>query len=142
MGLLEGNQPATDNDWESVTRGGDAAIQRWIDAQLTGKSCAVVLIGSNTAGRKWINYEITKAWNDGKGVFGIYIHKLLDNARMQSTKGGNPFDHITFENGGASLSSFVHTYNPPFFLSTDVYAYIKLNLGDWVDKAVALRNRS
>lgn len=27
MGKLDGNQPVTDNDWESVAKGGDAAIQ-------------------------------------------------------------------------------------------------------------------
>jgi len=63
MGIVEGNPPASDNDWESVKKGGDAAIQRWIDGQLDGKSCAVVLIGAATAGRKWINYEITSAWD-------------------------------------------------------------------------------
>jgi len=54
MGVLEGNPAASDNDWEAVKKGGDAAIQRWIDGQLFGKSCAVVLIGAQTAGRKWI----------------------------------------------------------------------------------------
>src|SRR5438046_1660661 len=61
MGVIDGNQPATDNDWETVKKGGDAAIQRWIDGQLDGKSVAIVLVGTNTAGRKWINYEINKA---------------------------------------------------------------------------------
>ena len=28
----------------------------------------IVLIGESTANRKWINYEITKSWNDHKGV--------------------------------------------------------------------------
>ena len=51
-GVLEGNQPVSDNDWEEVTDGGNAAIQKWIDSQFIGKSCAVVLIGSNTAGEK------------------------------------------------------------------------------------------
>ena len=45
MGLVDGNAPVSDNDWETVTKGGDAAIQKWIDGQIYGKSCAVVLIG-------------------------------------------------------------------------------------------------
>jgi len=56
MGIVEGNRSATDHDWEQITKGGDKAIQKWIDDQLDGKSCNVVLIGENTAGRKWINY--------------------------------------------------------------------------------------
>src|SRR5690242_10617103 len=78
MGVIDGNEPAKDNDWEQIKRGGDAAIQRWIDAQLNGKSCAIVLIGSGTAKRKWIDYEIGAAWNNGKGLLGIHIHNLKD----------------------------------------------------------------
>ena len=53
MGVITGNQPASDNDWETVKRGGDAAIERWISGQMKGKSVAIVLIGEKTAGRKW-----------------------------------------------------------------------------------------
>ena len=55
MGMVEDDEPVSDNDWEAVTRGGDAAIQRWIDGQMQGKSCAVVLIGSNTAGQTQVD---------------------------------------------------------------------------------------
>ena len=76
MGVIEGNPPCSDNDWESIKKGSDAAIKKWISDQMSGKSCIVVLIGSDTTGRKWINHEIIKGWNDGKGVVGIYIHNL------------------------------------------------------------------
>src|SRR4051794_7473629 len=78
VGVVEGNRPASDNDWESIKSRGEDAIREWINDQLYGKSCAAVLIGANTAGRKWITYEIRKAWSDRKGVFGIYIHGLKD----------------------------------------------------------------
>ena len=91
---MEDNKPATDNDWESVKKGGDAAIYKWIDGQLQGRTCAIVLIGENTANRKWINYEIAKAWADKKGVLGIYIHNLKNHAGEQSKKGLNPFDYV------------------------------------------------
>ena len=29
IGAIDGNKPATDNEWESVTKGGDDAIKRW-----------------------------------------------------------------------------------------------------------------
>lgn len=51
MGVVEGNEPVSDNDWEEVTESGDDAIKEWIDAQMKGRSCAIVLIGSRTAGR-------------------------------------------------------------------------------------------
>ena len=76
IGAIEGNQPATPNNWEKVRRGGDRAIKQWIDGQMRGRSCTVVLVGSNTAGREYIDYEIVKSWNTGMGVVGIYIHGL------------------------------------------------------------------
>ena len=77
--------------WEEVKRGGDGAIQKWINNQLSTRSCLIVLIGSQTANRKWINYEISKAWNDKKGLLGIYIHRLLNQDGLTATKGNNPF---------------------------------------------------
>ncbi|QTA89193.1 TIR domain-containing protein [Desulfonema magnum] len=72
MGVFEGNRPASDNDWEQIKRGGNKVIQKWIDNQLKEKSVAIVLIGEKTAGRNWVKYEIKKAWDDGKGILGIY----------------------------------------------------------------------
>lgn len=60
IGAVEGNKPASDNDWQAVKKGADRAIQKWIDDQLIGRSCTVVLIGKETANRKWIDYEIEK----------------------------------------------------------------------------------
>jgi len=142
MGVVEGNRPATDNDWEEVKKGGDPAIERWIQAQLEGKSCCVVLIGRATAGRKWISYEISEAWNQRKGVLGIHIHNLKDLGGNQSLKGSNPFDHVTFKASGRALSIIVRSYDPPYTDSRQVYAYIKNNFEDWIEEAVRLRSLS
>ena len=78
MGKLEGNSVVTTNKWEEVTKGGNKAIQEWIENNMYGKSCVVVFVGENTANRKWIDFEIKKAWEDGKGLLGIYVHNLKD----------------------------------------------------------------
>jgi hypothetical protein len=137
MGVVEGNVPVSDNDWEAVKKGGDAAIQKWIDSQLSGKSVAIVLIGSATAGRKWIKYEIEKAWKLGKGVLGIYIHRLKDLDGNQSSQGRNPFDDFDF--GTTKFSSIVKAYNPPYTDSKQVYRYIHDNLADWIEEAITIR---
>lgn len=139
MGMVEGNQPCSDNDWEEVTKGGDPAIETWIAGQLADRSCAVVLIGSATAGRKWINYEIKKAWDDGKGIVGIYVHNLQDANEQQSTKGSNPFDSFTVNNGKTTLSSIVKAYDPPYRISTNVYSHIKDNIAAGIEEAIAIR---
>lgn len=140
MGVIEGNTPVSDNDWETITSGGDSAISRWIDGQLLGRSCSIVLIGSGTAGRKWIKYEIKKSWGDGKGVLGIYIHNLKDRNEQQSARGRNPFDD--FKVGDRSMSSIVKAYDPPYSISTSVYNFIKEHLAEWVDEAVVIRGRN
>jgi len=140
MGSIEGNAPVSDNAWETITNGGEQAIEQRIDEQMSGKSCAIVLIGTNTAGRKWINHEIIKAWDGKKGVLGIHIHNLKDTEQKQVSKGGNPFDHITLGTNGQKLSTVVKSYDPPHTDSTDVYRYIKTNLADWVETAIRIRN--
>ena len=139
IGVVEGNQPATDNDWESVKRGGAPAIQRWIDNQLSGRTCTVVLIGAATAGRHWINYEISKSWSDGKGLVGIHIHRLKDQLGDQARKGANPFTSFKMNNDGSSLADHVKVHDPPYLASTDVYAHISDNLGAWIEEAIRSR---
>lgn len=138
MGVVEGNRPASDNDWEEIKKGGDNAIKKWINEQMSGKSVVIVLIGSNTSGRKWINHEIRKAWNDERGILGVYIHNLKDKAENQTKKGSNPFDKITV--GGKKLSSVVKTYDPPYRTSKYVYDHIIDNLADWIETAIDIRN--
>ena len=74
--VVEENRVLSSNEWEQVKKGGDTAIQRWIDGEMYGKSCVIVLVGTGTANRKWINYEISRGWNDGKGVVGVRINGL------------------------------------------------------------------
>jgi hypothetical protein len=141
MGVIEGNEPCSDNDWESVKKGGDPAIEKWIAKQLEGRTCAVVLVGSGTAGRKWITYEIQEAWNGGRGVVGIHIHNLKNQQQLQSHKGDNPFDHLHFvKNPSKYLSSVAKLYDPPYWQSTDVYAYIKNNLAAWIEEAIQIKD--
>ena len=140
IGVIEGNNPVSDNDWEEITGGGDSAIQKWINNQISGRSCTIVLIGQNTAGRKWIKYEIEKTWNDGKGLIGIYIHNLKNNDGNQTNKGSNPFSSFTI--GDKKLSNIVKAYDPPYSTSTFVYDHIKENIEDWVEEAIKTRNNS
>lgn len=139
-GVVEGNTPVADNEWEQITRGGDAAIERWIDGEFSGKSCVVVLIGRDTAGRKWITHEIVKGWNDGKGAAGVYVHNLKNSDGHQTTKGQNPFDYVTLNRDKSKLSSIVKAHDPPYSDSKQVYDYIKENLADWVEEAIEIRN--
>jgi hypothetical protein len=138
IGAVEGQPIVTSNKWEEVKRGGDPAIKKWIDDNLSGKSCLVVLIGQRTSARRWVKYEIEKAWNSGKGVVGIYIHNLKDFSGNQSAQGSNPFVGFNLKNG-KNMSNFAKAYNPAGSRSTAVYDYIKNNLEGWIEEAIKLR---
>jgi len=140
MGVLEGQPLLSSNEWEKIKRGGDASIKKWIEDQMSGKSCVVVLIGSKTAGRKWVEYEFKKAWGDKKGVVGVYIHNLKDKQGYQDAKGSSPFGGFTLCEGKKDFAKVVKAYEPPYSTSTSVYDYIKGNLEDWVEEAIGIRN--
>jgi hypothetical protein len=142
MGVVEGSPIASDNDWEQIKRGGDRAIKAWIDRQMNGTSCCVVLIGRNTAARQWVTYEISEAWNQGKGVVGVHVYKLKDLQGQQSSKGVNPLDCVTFTNGGRTLSSIAKTYDQPFAESKSVYAHIASNMSSWIEEAIRIRAKA
>jgi hypothetical protein len=139
MGKIEGNTICSTNQWEEIKRNGDKAIEKWIADNMYGKSCVIVFVGENTAGRKWIKHEIKKAWEDGKGLVGIYIHNLKDKDGNQANKGRNPFEDVSVE--GKPLSSIVKCYNPPYSTSTYVYNHIKEKLEDWIEEAIKIRNQ-
>ncbi len=141
MGVIEGQPILSSNEWEEVKGQGDSAIKAWIEKQMSGKSCSVVLIGKSTAGRKWVDYEIEKAWNDGRGVVGVYIHNLKDLNGSQSSKGNNPFAGFTVGTDKTPLSSIVKSYDPPYSNSTSVYSHIKDNLETWVEEAIEIRKK-
>lgn len=142
IGTVEGNKPAPDNEWEEITSAGDDAIKKWINEQMKYRSCTIVLAGSNTANRKWIDYEIIKSWNEDMGVVGIYIHGLKNSQGYTSEKGNNPFDDITYGDNGKKLSEIVNCYNPTGTDSRERYAWISEHLSNAIEEAIRIRNNN
>ena len=132
MGVVEGDEPVSPNDWEQIKRRGDTAIERWIDEAMRYRRCVIVLVGSATAGRRWINYEIKRAYDSGKGLFGIYIHNLNCPRTGRCAQGANPFDGFTINNGQQRLSTVIPCYDPGY----NAYAGISGSLVTWVTDAI------
>ena len=132
IGSLDGNPPTSPNEWETLKRTGKKAVENWIDQNMKYKRCIIVLIGSETASRPWVQYEIIKAWNDGKALLGIHIHNLKCPRSGTSRKGTNPFDLIKFDNGRA-MSSLVPCYDPN---SSNAYQDIANNISRWIESAI------
>jgi hypothetical protein len=140
MGAVEGQPIVTPNKWEDVKKGGDTAIEKWIEDNLKGKDCLVVLIGEKTAGRKWVKHEIKEAWKKKKGVLGIYVHNLKDAGGNQSSMGADPF--ASFKVGDEPMTKYAKAYNPPYSTSTYVYDHIKDNIESWIEEAIKLRKKA
>ncbi len=140
MHMLEDDPPVSDNEWEKIKKGGDASIRQWIDGQMYGRSCTVVLVGSGTANRKWINHEIAKSWADGKGLVGVRIHGLKDRFGNTSYPGPNPFDYVVHPTTNRRLSEYVVLHDPTsVWGSAETYAAIKANVAAWVETAIKAR---
>jgi len=102
--------------WEEAKRKGDEAIRALINNALVGTSVTAVLIGSETATRRWVRYEINRSIDRGNGLLGIYIHNIEDREGNTASKGANP------------LPSGYSTYD---WILDDGYK----DLGVWVDQA-------
>lgn len=136
MGKVDGSSTFSDNDWEEVKVKSDAKIKEWIDSQMAMRSCLVVLIGATTSGRKWINYEIEKAYELNKGIVGIYIHGLKDSSGEQTTKGSNPFYQFYIGEESKRLSNYVTCFESNYKLSDNVYKDIKENIEQLIEDAI------
>jgi hypothetical protein len=116
--------------WEGIKKQGEAAIHKWIDQQLIGVSVTVVLIGSETAERKYVQYEIKRSYEEGKGLLGVYIHRMKNQAGYATTKGNNPLDLFYVSEGEGELF-FSQMYSTFDWVADDGYA----NLADWIEQA-------
>jgi hypothetical protein len=117
---------------EEAKTKGDAAVKKMIDEALKGASVTAVLIGSETASRKYVLYEIEKSYADGMGILGIYIHQLKNSSGVTSTKGANPLDSVSSPT--KKLSAVFKTYD---WVDDNGYE----NLGSWVEAAAKIAGR-
>jgi len=157
MGVIARDSTFSDNDWEEVKTKDDDSIKKWIDEQLQKRSCTIVLVGAETANRKWINYEIKRSLELNKGIFGICIHKLKNQNEEQTNKGEDPFNYIFYSefggfyspdnwggkilnyfNVGIKMSMKIKCHNTRFNDSQKVYSFIEKNIQTWIEDAIDL----
>lgn len=134
---LTPNLEAKPSEWATIQRTGEFAFKRWLEQQLRGRSCTIVLIGAQTAQRPAIQYEIKRSWELRLGLVGVHVHALKDAKAAQSPKGESPF--ALPASGLGAHASLVGVYDPPESDSKLAYRYIADNLARWVDLAVATR---
>src|SRR5580704_3454502 len=80
-GAIEGISAAGFHDaslWEESKKKGDEAVKKLIDSGLDSATVTVVLIGAETASRKYLSYEIEQSLARGNGIFGIRVNNIKD----------------------------------------------------------------
>ncbi len=80
-GVIEGISAAGFHDatlWEETKKKGDPAVKKLIDDALHGTVVTAVLIGAETASRRYVSYEIEQSVARGNGIFGIRINNIKD----------------------------------------------------------------
>lgn len=132
--IEEDREEVSAQRWEEIKKAGAQAVKDWVAKEMSGKSAVVVLVGGATASRKWVKYEIEKAWQDKRPLVGIRIHRLKDLNGHLGTFGDNPFDKV-FDDNGDPLSSHITLHNPNGTDSKAVFATIRDNFDSWVASA-------
>ncbi|WP_183573708.1 TIR domain-containing protein [Mucilaginibacter sp. X5P1] len=94
--------------WEDERTNSPAKLKRLIEYGLQGTSVTAVLIGADTAHRRWVKYEIIKSFEQGKGILGVHINRIRDKNRCIAVKGLNPLDRLAFEisNDGRKINFY------------------------------------
>jgi Thoeris protein ThsB, TIR-like domain len=64
------------SEYEEAKKQGGEGIRRMILKNLKNTSVTVVLIGSETASRPWVRYEVQQSIARKNGLLGIHIHHL------------------------------------------------------------------
>jgi hypothetical protein len=117
-GVVEGSAAAGFKDaslWEEAKKKGEATVKKMIDDALAGTSVTVVLIGAETANRKYVDYEIKQSLARGNGLLGIYIDQVATPQNASDTRGRVP----------AALTA----------AGAAVYAWDREKFGTWVESA-------
>lgn len=123
--------------FEQIKRQGDNAVHRWIDKQLDGTSVTVVLIGSDTLNRPFVQYEICKSLQRGNAVIGVHINGIRDMRTLNGSIKGNVH----------TIVGYYKNNTPAYFdkVCDGIYDYTAqngyVNLGTWIESAAKAHNK-
>ena len=123
--------------FEQAKRQGDAAVHRWIDNQLEGTSVTVVLIGSETLNRPFVQYEIWKSLQRGNAVIGVHINGIKDMRTLMTAAKGNTH----------TIIGYYCDQSPAYFdsICDCIYDYTTqngfANMGTWIESAAQKHNK-
>lgn len=118
------------SEWQELQREGERAIAEYIRSEMREASVAIVLLGSETSNRRWIDFEIVRAHEQGLGMLAIDVSGIPDASGSTAPHGGNPLTLWQGElnDGRHPLSDIYRTYD---WIEDDGPS----NLSAWIDEA-------
>jgi MTH538 TIR-like domain (DUF1863) len=78
------------SEYQDAQMRGDSGIRRMILNHLSNTTVTIVLVGSMTAYRPWVQQEIADSIERKNGLLGIHIHHLKDQYGNTSFRGVLP----------------------------------------------------
>ncbi len=75
----------------------DSALKVFLNEELLGSSVLCVLAGAETSSRRWVRYEMLRAFVTGKGMLCVHLHELKNLDGVSSPKGANPLDELAYK---------------------------------------------
>lgn len=78
--------------FEKAKRTNDDTLKTFLIDAMKGSSVVCTLVGTETAHRRWVRYEIQRAIWDKRGLLAVRIHTINHFSTGQATAGPNPFD--------------------------------------------------
>lgn len=116
--------------WEKAKKEGDEAVRKLINQGMKGASVTAVLIGTRTSSRKWVRYEIRKSYEEGKGLLGVFIHRIEDDDGNTDEKGEETFGVLGKDEEGNNV--YFHDVARKYdWVDDGGYD----NFGDWAEQA-------
>ena len=118
-------------EFEQIKRQGDTAVHNWIDKQFEGTSVTIVLIGSETLNRPFVQYEICKSLERGNAVIGVHINAIKDMRTLSTSSRGNTH----------TIIGYYADHSPAYFdnVADGIYDYVAdngyANMGIWIENA-------
>lgn len=82
--------------FEAAQRDSDDALKRFLREGLRNTTVTCVLVGADTALRRWVRYEIFRSFVRGNGLLAVRIHTIAGFNKMLAAKGPNPFASVAF----------------------------------------------
>ena len=122
--------------WERSKAKSTGYLRKLIDDGLAGTSVTAFLLGTDTANRRWVEYELLKSVAKGNGLLSVHIHRVpapsqvLWGTSTTAAKGPDILSRYYVEVNGLRrrLSDLFNTYD----WSADTG---HANIGRWVERA-------